>query len=314
MSEAPAPQQLPPIPVTVIGGYLGAGKTTLVNHLLRYAGGLKLAVMVNDFGALPIDQDLIESQDGNVIGIAGGCVCCSYGSELVDGLIDMAARVPRPDAMIIETSGVALPGPVASSVTLVAGYEVDGVVVLADAETVRERGRDRYLADTIGRQLADANLVVLNKVDLVDAAALAETRAWLGEKAPQARMIETAQSALPVDVVIGGRLGYAPPAGLRLDRHVMANYVTRSFSVPDGIDPLKLAAALADPALGLLRAKGFVGGDDGKDYALQVVGSRATVSVAGAGVTPSGLVVIGLKSSIDIAAIERAVGGIGRRK
>lgn len=206
MSGVPATTKVPPIPVTVIGGYLGAGKTTLVNHLLRHANGLKLAVMVNDFGALPIDRDLIESQDGNVIGIAGGCVCCSYGSELVDALIDMQARTPRPDAMIIETSGVALPGPVAGAVTLVAGYEVDGIVVLADAETVRERGADRYLADTIERQLSDANLVVLNKVDLVDAVALAETRKWIAAKAPQARSIETSQAQLSPEVVIGGGL------------------------------------------------------------------------------------------------------------
>lgn len=308
MNQGNVAKNVAPIPVTVIGGYLGAGKTTLVNHLLRHAGGLKLAVMVNDFGALPIDQDLIESQDGNVIGIAGGCVCCSYGSDLIDALIDMAARTPRPDAMIIETSGVALPGPVASSVTLVAGYEVDGIVVLADAETVRERGADRYLADTIERQLADANLVVLNKVDLVDATALAETRAWIASKALQARLVETTQAQLPPEVIVGGRLGYAPPAGLRLDRHVMANYVTQSFDLPAVRDPEALASALSGPALGLLRAKGFVRGTDGKVHALQLVGSRATVTPSFAQQAQPGLVVIGLKSSIDLTAIRQIIG------
>lgn len=75
----------PALPVTVIGGYLGAGKTTLVNHLLRHAGGRRLAVLVNDFGALPIDADLIEGADGAVLAIAGGCVCCAYGSDLIEG-------------------------------------------------------------------------------------------------------------------------------------------------------------------------------------------------------------------------------------
>lgn len=310
MSNATANAGLPPIPVTVIGGYLGAGKTTLVNHLLRNADGRKLAVMVNDFGALPIDQDLIEGQDGNIIGIAGGCVCCSYGSDLIEALMDMAGRTPRPDAMIIETSGVALPGAVASSVTLVAGYEVDGVVVLADAETVRERGGDRYLADTIERQLADANLVVLNKVDLVDPATLAETRGWIAGKAPQARIIETSQSQLPPEVVIGGGLGYSRPTGLRLDRHMMANYVTRSFALPVGIDVDALAKALSDPALGLLRAKGFASAADGKAYALQIVGSRAAVSPAPAGADAAGLVVIGLRTAIDLRKIEAILANV----
>ena len=76
-------EQATPLPVTVIGGYLGAGKTTLVNRLLRQADGLRVAVLVNEFGKLPIDADLIESRDENVINIAGGCVCCSYGSDLI---------------------------------------------------------------------------------------------------------------------------------------------------------------------------------------------------------------------------------------
>lgn len=308
MSQSTDTQPLTPIPVTVIGGYLGAGKTTLVNHLLRHADGRKLAVMVNDFGALPIDQDLIESQDGNVLAIAGGCVCCSYGSDLIEALMEMARRTPRPDAMIIETSGVALPGPVASSVTLVGGYEVDGIVVLADAETVRERGADRYLADTIARQLRDANLVVLNKVDLVDAAALAETRDWIAARASQARLIETRQSALPFEVVVGGGLGYEAPRGFQLERHAMSTYVTRSFELARPVDVKALTAALADPALGLLRAKGFVAGQDDKVYAVQVVGSRVNVTTAPAGAGKAGLVVIGLRGSIDLAAVERVLG------
>ncbi len=75
------------LPVTVIGGYLGAGKTTLINHLLRQAGGMRLAVLVNDFGELPIDADLIESQDGDIISITGGCMCCAYGSDLMVALV-----------------------------------------------------------------------------------------------------------------------------------------------------------------------------------------------------------------------------------
>ena len=82
------------IPVTVIGGYLGAGKTTLVNHLLRAADGLRLAVLVNEFGSLAIDEDLILARDDNLISLAGGCVCCSFGSDLMTALMDLQQMQP----------------------------------------------------------------------------------------------------------------------------------------------------------------------------------------------------------------------------
>lgn len=151
------------LPVTLIGGYLGAGKTTLVNHLLRTADGLRLAILVNEFGALPIDADLIEARGEKVIAIAGGCVCCSYGSDLMAALMDLEVVAEEIDHVLIETSGVALPDQVARSLDLLAGYAHDGTVVLADAETVRARARDDYLSDTIAAQLESGDLLLLNK-------------------------------------------------------------------------------------------------------------------------------------------------------
>jgi G3E family GTPase len=292
------------IPVTVIGGYLGAGKTTLVNHLLRHADGLKLAVLVNDFGALPIDADLIEGRDGNVIAIAGGCVCCSYGSDMMQALIDLAERTPRPEHVLLETSGVALPGPVAGAVTLLADYVIDGVVVLADAETVRRHGADPYLADTISRQLADAQIVLLNKTDLSNVATLSETERWIADKAPHARIVPTEQSRAPIDVLLGSRLGYHPSSGLHIgERHGFA-YATEAFELTDPLDVTALAAKLANPALGLLRAKGVARDLDGAFRVMQVVGNRADVTMARGDDDRVGkLVVIGLKSRIDKAAL-----------
>ena len=151
-----------PIPATVIGGYLGAGKTTLVNHLLRTADGLRLAVLVNEFGALPIDDDLIIAREDNLISLAGGCVCCSFGSDLMAALMDLSQLSPPPERVLIEASGVAMPGAIAASVDLLTAYKVDGVLVLADSETVRARADDPFMGDTIHRQLGEADLILLS--------------------------------------------------------------------------------------------------------------------------------------------------------
>ena len=183
--------------LTIIGGYLGAGKTTLVNHLLREADGLRLAVLVNEFGALPIDSDLIEGRDGNVLSIAGGCVCCSYGNDLVLTLQELAAGGGTFDHVLLEASGVGIPSAIAATVSLLAGYELDGIVVLADAETVEASAGDRYMGDTVRAQLGEADLVILNKADLVDAAALAPVEAWLGDVAAGARVVRRRGAKVP---------------------------------------------------------------------------------------------------------------------
>ena len=124
------------VPVTLIGGYLGAGKTTLVNNLLRHASGRRLAILVNEFGELPIDADLIEARDGNLISISGGCICCSFGSDLIAALIQLEKRSAVIDHLLIETSGVALPRSIVQSLSLLPGLVLDGVIILADGETI----------------------------------------------------------------------------------------------------------------------------------------------------------------------------------
>jgi len=148
------------LPLTIVGGYLGSGKTTLLNHMLRHADGLRLAVLVNEFGDLPIDADLIEAEDGNMISIAGGCVCCSFGDDLSKALSDLAALDPAPDHVLLETSGVALPGAIAASLLFAPGYIHDGTVVLANAETIQTQAGDTYVGDTVQRQLLDADLIM----------------------------------------------------------------------------------------------------------------------------------------------------------
>lgn len=294
-----------PLPVTVVGGYLGAGKTTLVNSLLRQADGRRLAVMVNEFGALPIDASLVEAADDRIVSLTGGCVCCSYGEDLVSSLVMLAALEPRPDHVLLEASGVAFPGAIAGTVGLLQDFALDGAVVLADAETVRGRAGDRYLGSTVRRQLSEADLILLNKCDLAGDAAAVE--AWLGETAPGARVVRTVRSDAPIDIVLGAWTGRAalPAAGGPFDH--TQGYATAALDPPEGADPEALARILADPAHGLLRAKGFMRRPAGGMAAIQTVGNRWTVSDARPD-APAGLVCIGLEARTDFAALRRAIG------
>ncbi len=263
-----------PLPVTILGGYLGAGKTTLVNALLRRAAGRRLAVLVNEFGALPIDADLIEARQGDLLTIAGGCICCSYGSDLVGALLDVGDRRARLDHLIIETSGVALPDAVAQALTLVPGLARDGIVVLADAETLLARAADRYLADTILRQIAVADLVVLTKTDLLGTEARSARRAWLAARWPGARVVEAVRGDLPADLVLGPGSGAASlEGGAAAPLHGPA-YVSCVIEVLAPVVPRAFAAALAAATPQLLRAKGFVTDATGAAHAIQIVGHR----------------------------------------
>lgn len=294
-----------PTRVTVIGGYLGAGKTTLVNHLLRSADGLRLAVLVNDFGALPIDRDLIVGGDGDTLEISGGCICCSYGSDLMEALLDLPQRRPGIDRVLIETSGVALPGMVASAIGLLQGYALDGTVVLADAETVRRQAADAYIGDTITRQLAAADLVILNRCDLVTSEARDETLRWVESEAPNGRVVPAERSKVPAKLVLGLRSGSDRASTvLRTPGGVAASVLYESVELrPDSaVDVERLARALTAPDSGVLRAKGFLRDKDSRLVILQVVGRRFEVTDAPTDVTPGTLVVIGLKGRLDRAA------------
>jgi len=309
--------QSPPLPVTVIGGYLGAGKTTLVNHLLRHAGARRLAVLVNDFGELPIDADLIESEDDDVISLAGGCLCCSFGADLLGAVIRLTRRVPRPDQLLIEASGVALPDAIAASLSLLAEVALDAVVVVADADSVRARAADRYLADTIERQLRAADLVVLNKIDLVRADRQGALHAWLGAMAPGAKRLDALHGRLAPEAVLGvdwgaradrarrlpGPLtgaGMQPKAGQAQFEHLDAVLDAR-------VDAAALAQALVQPALGVIRAKGILRDRDGATVALHLVGARSEISPHAGSVERGRLVCIGLAGRLDRAGIQAAL-------
>ena len=218
------------IPVTIIGGYLGAGKTTLVNHLLRNADGHRLAILVNDFGDLPIDADLIEQRSDKVISIAGGCICCSFGSDLMGALIELQGKASEIDQIVIETSGVALPGGVERSLQLMPGLTIGSTFVLVDGETIRTLINERYMADTVRRQLADADIVLLNKIDLLDESGLSAARAVI-EQFVQAPIVPVQFGQAPVELIFdrGAQRGGKRPR----QKHELAALGTISLTLDD---------------------------------------------------------------------------------
>ncbi|NDE72833.1 MAG: GTP-binding protein, partial [Betaproteobacteria bacterium] len=219
-------------PTLIVGGYLGAGKTTLVNHLLRHADGRRIAVMVNDFGELTIDADLIEGAEGSVLALAGGCVCCSFGSDLLGALQDVLQRQPPPDLILIETSGVALPAAVARSARLLPGLSIDGIVLMLDAETVRQRSADPYVGDLVRQQLLDADLLILNKTELCSPKALAELHAWLPTMTTAGTPVVPAnQARVPPELVLGFHAGSsAEPDGATGD--ALARWAAQPIGQP----------------------------------------------------------------------------------
>lgn len=273
-----------PVPAVVIGGWLGAGKTTLVNHLLRHAGGQRLAVLVNDFGELVIDADLIDGDAaaGEVLALAGGCICCSFGADLLSALQQVLRREPRPDRVLIEASGVGLPAAIARTAKLAQGLQVEGIVVLADASTVRERARDPYVGDTVKQQLREADLLLLTQGDRLTPDALAQVQAWLDAAGFAAPRVPVVQGRVAPELVLdvqaldlqarertfdatrwSGAGAVTPPP---------FSHASREFTQP--VDLSALAATLAAPGAQLLRAKGVLTGLDGRRHLLQGVGRR----------------------------------------
>lgn len=292
------------LPCVLIGGWLGAGKTTLVNQLLRQAGGLRLAVLVNDFGDLGLDADLVTGASGEVLELAGGCICCSHGADLIGTLRRLTAREPRPDALLLETSGVADPAAVSRSLALLPAIRRDGTVVLADAPRLAALQADAYVGDTVRAQLAAADLLLLNKVDGLDATALAALRRSL----PTVRTVETVQAALPIEVVLGLEVGAdtdtvtdAPaPQPLRTPVAASGRFVSRSRHLDGPQDVAALVAQLTAAGSGVLRAKGLLTDADGRRLLLQVVGRQAQLSPApAAALGPDRLAVIGLAGSCN---------------
>ncbi len=291
------------LPLTVIGGFLGAGKTSLVNHLLRKATH-RIAVLVNDFGAVNIDAELIgggseNSQGAGSLALTDGCACCALGDDLALALQMLRARTPAPDAVIIEASGIADPWRIAQVAMEEPGFALEPLVVVVDAAALPRQLADPATAGSIRMQLGFAELVVLNKAD--DPADAAAAAALVTAIRPEARQVATRNGA--VDPAV---LEFPPPPRRRASRLRADDghgFRAVHWRCPGPLDPARLRTALAALPRSVLRVKGFFAmGPEAAPHLLQYAAERWAVTPSAAADDP-GFVVIGTPAMPHVGSL-----------
>jgi G3E family GTPase len=304
------------IPLIVIGGFLGSGKTTLLNHLLKHNDGRRLAVLVNDFGAINVDAALVVSRGADTISLQNGCVCCQIGGDLTDALIRVIGSTPPPDAIVIEASGVSDPWRIAQVGLSDPALALDGVIVMVDATSVLAQADDPLLGDTVLRQLRAADLLVLNKCDRVDELAMQRLHDWLDANAPDIPHFETHFAQVPLALL--GAPGWpremeAPAqddAGLALHGDLFASWSNSADVTYHAAALRELLRAMPE---GVLRLKGVIRTDlhgwavlqfSGRHGSLRAWPPRHPLPIDGAA---SAIVAIGLRDRLPTETLALAL-------
>jgi G3E family GTPase len=268
--------ELSPRPFTVIGGFLGAGKTTLLNRVLGASRGVRYAVLVNDFGALAIDEALITAHDGQTIALANGCICCSMSDGFITAMLRLMREPERFDHVLIEASGVSEPDRIMDFARLDPQLAPDAILVLVDAETVARRLADPKVAEVVATQIRTADIVILNKTDLVtpeDADAVEATIRGLNPVAPIPR---SSMAALPLAVLLGTGAHIEPSDGHGHHHHAESLFQTQAFTAREPLDRAAFDVFAAALPASVIRGKGVLVFADAPGRAMiwQRVGAR----------------------------------------
>lgn len=269
------------VPVTIIAGFLGAGKTTLINRILATPVGVKATVMVNDFGDLNIDASLIKEQTDNLVQLTNGCVCCNVMADLVGQVATMLSSADPPEYLIVETSGVSDPKRVAAAF----GYpqirdrvSIDGIITIVDCEALESISEDIHTL--VESQIDAADMIILNKMDVTSQESIDRFKAeWLY---PKARVIETSNCEVPIDVLMGIHLNQQSLKSTVKADHTKL-FQTASYQESRPFDYKLFKQAIQELPVGIFRVKGFLYLDvsESECVEFQMVGSRTNFKKRG---------------------------------
>ena len=262
------------VPVTLLSGYLGAGKTTVINEMLARTD-VPIAVMVNDVGEINIDAALIRRQEGDTLDLTGGCVCCSLKNGFLEAFDELRKREAPPEHVVVELSGIADPRSAASLVNT-PGFVLDSIVVLVDLDQfLFFEDESSVVADAVRAQVRAADVLLLSKGDLVDAARERTVRDRLSELAPDVPIVR-ADSAHSIAglVNLGAR---RPVRDLGGETSLFDQYRTSVVPIPGTITRSDLDDIVDNLPSSTIRAKGIVQVETGEVLLVQVVGHRRSI-------------------------------------